>query len=166
MNKLVITTQYLENYGDINDVYMKFKGGYTYVMSNVGDLNENEIATYVARVKPFITTDLVKSNYGSEEYITSVSVEKHSTQVCEDWETLTEFSFSGHKVNFMKVTDNREDGFMRSEILEQTETWTGVPTNSPQKSGRGNYKSEYLMKDGDIVNGQEGLKEWFAGEVA
>ena len=48
MNKLVIHTQYLENYGDSKDPYMKFKGGTTYVMSNCGELNENEIATLVA----------------------------------------------------------------------------------------------------------------------
>ena len=40
MNKLVIHTQYLENYGDSKDPYMKFKGGTTYVMSNCGELNE------------------------------------------------------------------------------------------------------------------------------
>ena len=36
MNKLVITTQYMENYGDKNDPYMKFKGGNTYELPNCG----------------------------------------------------------------------------------------------------------------------------------
>ena len=45
MNKLVINTQYLENYGTKENPYMKFKGGNTYVMNNCGDLNENEIAS-------------------------------------------------------------------------------------------------------------------------
>ena len=31
MNKLVIDTQYLENYGSSENPYMKFKGGSTYV---------------------------------------------------------------------------------------------------------------------------------------
>ena len=93
MNKLVINTQYLENYGDSKDPYMKFKGGTTYVMSNCGELNENEIATLVARVKPYITTDLVKSNGGSEEYVNSVKVVPHTEQVCADWDSVTEFSF-------------------------------------------------------------------------
>lgn len=163
MNKLVINTQYLENYGDSQNPYMKFKGGSTYVMSNCGKLNANEIATLVARVKPYITTDLLKSNGGSEEYINDVRVVPHMEQVCEDYESITEFHFDMFKsdVNFMKITDNRVDGWMRQEILEQTETWVGVPVNPQTQSGRGSYKSEYLMEDGDIVNGQNGLKEWF-----
>jgi hypothetical protein len=64
----------------------------------------------------------------------------------------------------MKVTDNREDGWMRDEILEQTETWTGDMSATVK---RADYKSEYLMEDGDFALGQKGLKEWFtAREVA
>jgi hypothetical protein len=152
MNKLVIHTQYLENYGDSKDPYMKFKGGTTYVMSNCGELNENEIATLVARVKPYITTDLVKSNGGSEEYINDVKVVPHMEQVCADWDSVTEFSFDlfGH-VNFIKITDNREDGWMRKEILETTETWT---------NNRKNYKKEFLMDNGDFCIGNKEAGTW------
>jgi hypothetical protein len=152
MNKLVIHTQYLENYGDSKDPYMKFKGGTTYVMSNCGELNENEIATLVARVKPYITTDLVKSNGGSEEYINDVKVVPHMEQVCADWDSVTEFSFDlfGH-VNFIKITDNREDGWMRKEILETTETWT---------NDRKNYKKEFLMDNGDFCIGNKEAGTW------
>ena len=152
MNKLVIHTQYLENYGDSKDPYMKFKGGTTYVMSNCGELNENEIATLVARVKPYITTDLVKSNGGSEEYINDVKVVPHAEQVCADWDSVTEFSFDlfGH-VNFIKITDNREDGWMRKEILETTETWT---------NDRKNYKKEFLMDNGDFCVGNKEVGAW------
>jgi len=152
MNKLVIHTQYLENYGDSKDPYMKFKGGTTYVMSNCGELNENEIATLVARVKPYITTDLVKSNGGSEEYINDVKVVPHIEQVCADWDSVTEFSFDlfGH-VNFIKITDNREDGWMRKEILETTETWT---------NDRKNYKKEFLMDNGDFCIGDKEAGTW------
>jgi len=156
MNKLVITTQYMENYGDMNDPYMKFKGGNTYELPNCGDLNENEVATIVAQVRPYITTTLIESNGGCEEYIVDFKVVSHSTKTVEDWETVTEFNLIGGSVNFMKVTDNREDGWMKKEILERTETWTGDMSDTK----RANYKSEYLMEDGDIVNQQE-LGEWF-----
>ena len=153
MNKLVINTQYLENYGDSKkDAYMKFKGGTTYVMSNCGELNENEIATFVARVKPYITTDLVKSNGGSEEYINGVRVVPQAEQVCADWESVTEFSFDLFgDVNFIKVYDNREDGWMKSEILETTETWT---------NDRENYKKEFLMDNGDFCVGDKEVGAW------
>lgn len=158
MNKLVITTQYMENYGDKENPYMKFKGGTTYVMYNVGDLTENEIATHVAKVRPFITTDFEQSNGGSEEYVNTFAVVNHNEKICDEWETITQFSFAGSTVNFMKVTDNRNDGWMREEILEKTETWVGDMSHGTK---RGAYYDEYLMEDGDMVHGQNGLKEWF-----
>ena len=157
MNKLVITTQYMENYGDQESPYMKFKGGNTYELPNCGDLNENEIATIVAQVRPYITTTLIESNGGCEEYIVDFKVVSHSTKTVEDWETITEFCFDQFTgdVNFMKVTDITEDGWMKKEILERTETWTGDMSDTK----RANYKDEYLMEDGDIVSQKE-LGEW------
>ena len=157
MYKLVIKTQYMENYGTTEKPYMKFKGGNTYLMENCGSLNENETATIAAQVRPYITTDLIQSNGGSEEYVTDFKVVNHRIKVCDEWESPTTFHIVGDKVNFMKVTDNREDGWMRKEILEKTETWT---------NNRESYKASYLMEDGDIVFGQDELREWFeANEV-
>ena len=159
MKNLVITTQYMENYGDRNDPYMKFKGGNTFVLPNCGDLNENEVATIVARVRPFITTTFEESNGGCEEYVIDVKVLDHSEKFIESWESVTEFNFlgEGNSINFMKVTDNREDGWMKKEILERTETWTGdMSTGSKRKD----YYQEYLMEDGDIVD-HKGMIEWF-----
>jgi len=157
MNKLVITTQYMENYGDQESPYMKFEGGNTYELPNCGDLNENEVATIVAQVRPYITTTLIESNGGCEEYIVDFKVVSHSTKTVEDWETITEFCFDQFTgdVNFMKVTDITEDGWMKKEILERTETWTGDMSDTK----RANYKDEYLMEDGDIVSQKE-LGEW------
>ena len=157
MNKLVIQTQYLENYGDEKDPYMKFKGGTTYVMPNCGDLDRNEVASIVAQVRPFITTTMAETHGGSEEYIISQEVVPHSDDLgLEAWETVTEFNLIGGKVNFMKVTDNREDGWMKKSILEKTETWTGTARGTK----RANYKAEFLMNDGDFVL-EKDLKEWF-----
>tara|TARA_Y100000385_G_scaffold262586_1_gene294356 strand:+ start:369 stop:878 length:510 start_codon:yes stop_codon:yes gene_type:complete len=153
MNKLVIETQYLENYGTLEDPYMKFKGGNTYVMPNCGDLNANEIATLVAQVRPYITTTLLESNGGCEEYVIDSKVVLHREQVCPEWETPIDFcidQFNGN-VNFMKVYDNREDGWMRKEILEVTETWT---------NNRENYKKEFLMDDGDFCVGDKEANAW------
>lgn len=153
MKKLVIQTQYLENYGSKENPYMKFKGGSTYAMPNCGDLDSNAIATLVAQVKPFICTDFAQSNGGMDEYITDVSVEDHSKKVCEDWESVTNFWLTDGIVGFMKVTDNRGDnGWYKKEILESTESWS---------NDRENYKVEYLMEDGDFVQGHLGLKQWF-----
>ena len=119
--KLVINTQYRENYAahnedfvpGISENYWKFKGGSTYVVP-------------------------------------------HTDKVCESWETITTFTFNKdeRQFYFMKVTDNREDGYMRSEILEKTETWVGT-----SGAGRKFYKAEFLMNDGDIIL-QDELSSW------
>ena len=158
MNKLVITTQYMENYGDLESPYMKFKGGSTYVMFNCGDLTENEIATITARVRPYITTTLLESNGGCEEYIIDkATMVAQNAKIAEDWETITQFSVTpSGKVNFLKVTDNREDGWMKKEIIEKTESWVGDMSDTK----RANYKAEFLMEDGDLVL-EKDLREWF-----
>ena len=164
MNKLIIQTQYLENYGSSEEPYMKFKGGSTYVLPNCGDMDSNEIATAVARVKPYITTDLVKSNGGSEEYIVGAHVGDIDEKVCEDWEAITEFTFMGgdDEITFMKVTDNTDMGYMRKEILEKIETWNGCSESVTQRK---NYTASFRMEDGSLLNGKQ-LQEFLELAVA
>jgi len=57
----------------------------------------------------------------------------------------------------MKVTDNREDGWMRKEILERIEAWVG---DMSSETKRKEYTDEYLMEDGDFVYGPKGLSKW------
>lgn len=164
MNKLVIQTQYLENYGSRSEPYMKFKGGSTYVLKSCGELSANEIATIVAQFKPTLM-DMESSNGGCEEYITSVKVVPLAEKVCEDWESEIEFSFDNTTlyptITFIKITDNRNDGFMKKEILESTETWDFVPGSG--NGTRQNYKREFLMDDGDYTtNLNEWYREWEA----
>jgi|TARA_R100000081_G_C4780873_1_gene151440 hypothetical protein len=153
MKKLVIETQYMENYGDAQSPYMKFKGGSTYVMFNCGDeLTENEIATIIARVRPYITTTLADSNGGCEEYITSHGIIDHKDAHCADFETAIQFSFDGADVNFIKRLDNQsEAGYLRKSIIERTETWT---------NNRENYKVEFLMEDGEFCKSNAEVNAW------
>ena len=158
MNKLVIQTQYRENYAAHNEDFVpgvsqdhwKFKGGTTYVVPNFTDFTN--VSEYVSKLEEYITY----SNAGSEEYILTWNIVPHSEKVCEDWETITELFIDGDKATALKVTDNREDGYMKDDILELTESWTMAPANE-----RLDYKAEYLMSDGDLVIGGEGLKEWY-----
>ena len=160
--KLVINTQYRENYGSHDwdgkgecPQYWKFKGGSTYVVPNFTD------SVNITEVMKTLTTLITYGNSGSEEYIIDYNIVDNSEKVCEDWETVTQIFYnkidgSITDVTALKVTDNREDGWMRSEILEKTEAWTMLPD-----SERAKYAASYLMRDGDICNGQEDLKNWF-----
>ena len=154
MQKLVINTQHKENYaypdwdgkGECPQ-YWKFKGGTTYVLPNFKDFDN--VGKVVARLAAFIES----SSDGFQEYILGYEVMPHSEKSSEDWETETQIFIDGDKITAMRITDNRDDGWMRKEILEKTETWTMLPAND-----RADYKAEFLMEDGDITTD---LKEWF-----
>ena len=157
MQKLVIHTQYKENYGAHDwdgkgecPQYWKFKGGTTYVVPNFKDFNNVE--SVIKSLEALITY----SNDGSKEYILEWSIVPHSQKVCEDWESPTNLWLNPvGKWEAIKVTDNREDGWMRKEILEKTETWTLLP-----EGDRANYKAEFLMEDGEYAINDEGLRDW------
>ena len=157
MQKLVIQTQYKENYaypdwdgkGECPDGW-KFKGGSTYVVNSFKDFDN--VTKVMDNLNELITVD----NDGFKEYILYWEIVPQSRKVCEDWETVTQLWFNPvGKWEALKITDNREDGYMRREILEKTESWTMAPENE-----RLQYKVEFLMEDGDYALGDKGLKEW------
>ena len=156
MHKLVIQTQYRENYAahdagykhGVDQPHWKFKGGTTYVFPHFKDFNN--------------VTDMISySHEVAEEYVLTWSIVPQSEKVCDEWESPVNLSFDGDDIIAIKITDNRpnEDGYrysaMRDEILELTETWTLGSENE-----RLNYKAEYLMNDGEFVL-WEGLRQWF-----
>jgi hypothetical protein len=148
--KLAINTQYRENYGTAQDPYWKFKGGTTYVVPNFTD------SVIITEVMKTLTTLITYGNSGSEEYIIDYNIVDNSEKVCESWETPTQIFFNTDNVTTLKVTDNREDGYMKSEILEKTEAWTMLPD-----SNRSDYSVSFLMQDGDICDSESDLKNWF-----
>ena len=162
MQKLVIQTQYKENYaypdwdgkGECPDGW-KFKGGCTYVINSFKDFDN--VTKVMDKLNELITVD----NDGFKEYILYWEIVPQSKKVCEDWETVTQLWLNPvGKWEALKITDNRPDedgygGYMRKEILEKTESWVMAPNNE-----RLQYKAEYLMEDGDYALGDEGLKEW------
>ena len=163
MKKLVIQTQYKENYaypdwdgkGECPDGW-KFKGGDTYVINSFKDFDN--VTEVMKQLDALITVD----NDGFKEYILSWEIVPQSRKVCEDWETVTQLWFNPvGKWEALKITDNREDGYMRKEILEKTESWVMAPENEKLQ-----YKAEYLMEDGDFAINDDGLKEWFKSKEA
>ena len=156
--KLVINTQYRENYASHDEDFVpgvsadawKFKGGSTYVVPNFTD------SVNITEVMKNLTTLITYGNSGSEEYVIDYNIVDNNEKVCESWETVTQIFMNTDNVTALKITDNREDGYMRSEILEKTEAWTMLPNND-----RSEYKVTYLMEDGDICYNNSDLEEWF-----
>ena len=103
MAKLVIQTQYMENY-DVDEVteegYWKFKGGHDYIIDNV---DVNNVQSVAAEITPLIEYD----NSMSREYVLEWTVES------DDWVPQYEKSqkewYDGHMYYEPRLFKN-EDG--------------------------------------------------------
>jgi hypothetical protein len=160
--KIVINTQFRENYAahnedyvhGVSEPYWKFKGGDTYVINDVG-VNDDQ-QKLVDEVSPMF----VYSDIGSEEYIINWEILDNNDKVpCEDWETPLELTKDGDTWTKVRFYDNTNMGYMRSEILSQTQIteWTQVD----DEFNEGTSSVMYTMEDGVTVFSQEGLKQWF-----
>ena len=164
--KIVIQTQYRENYAAHNEGYVhgvsephwKFKGGETFVLSC------SVRAAMDADFRQAAFDAISFSNEIAEEYVIDYSIIDDAlfdiSNHIEKWEFPTYLSHDGENFTAKKITDNRpdEDGYrysaMRDEILELVETWTVGPENE-----RLNYKGLYLMTDGSKIP-QEKIRQW------
>lgn len=157
MSKLVINTQYRENYSFDNDGYpvegpgshWKFKGGSTYVVENLTTGMINKIGQNGI---PELTKLLEYKNVASEEYILDWSIEESDAVVCEEWETPIVLAFDREQQEWTatKVTSNDEMGYMRSEIKMKTEKWVML-----EEQEREDYTAQFLMEDGQILSYSE-----------
>jgi hypothetical protein len=94
--KLVLNTQFMENYGahDYNPAlpvpqYWKHKGGDTYVVADIPTtITAESIKALVAEVSPFIEY----ANDHTEEYITQWCIADNDEVVVEDWDTPIEMT--------------------------------------------------------------------------
>ena len=87
--KLVINTQYKENYAShnedyehgVSEPYWKFKGGSTYVVENITPPQARNIEMDGI---PNLDKLLSYSNVGSQEYVLDYEIVEDDTKVCED----------------------------------------------------------------------------------
>ena len=162
MSKLVINTQYRENYSFDNDGYpvegpeahWKYKGGSAYVVEGLTSGMINKIGQNGI---PELTKLLEYKNAASEEYIIDWEIAEDDAVVCEEWETpiVLVFDREHQEWTAIKVTNNDEMGYMRSEIKMKTEKWTML-----EGQERDDYTSQFLMADGQILSYQE-LEQFF-----
>lgn len=134
--KLVIQTQYRENYAAHNDGYQhgvdepywKMKGGATYV---VLELTQAHINSIVANGIPTLTALIEDSSEAFEEYIIDWEIVEDNASVCEDWETPTQFSFADGVWSCSRYTDAAMQHW-REGILAKKESW--IPLEGGERS--------------------------------
>ena len=89
--KLVIATQYLENYASEGSApYWKAKGGEVYV---VRDLTWNQVERIEAEGIPTLTSLIEYSNECSREHILNTTIVENDGYECESWESVVELSY-------------------------------------------------------------------------
>ncbi len=144
--KLVIHTQYRENYGAHDwdgqgecPQYWKFKGGETYVMEildpNVRPTNIDEIAELITY-----------KDEGSEEYVLDWSFVDPEEKFCDDWETPW---------NLYK----EKDGYYASRFVKAEDYWQPGYKGKAQSykmeanGERSGYQEEYIkLSEPELVH--------------
>ena len=150
--KLVINTQFMENYGahDWNGEgecpqYWKMKGGSTYV---VEDLQESHIVKINMDGIPTLESLICHDDDYSREYILGWDIVEDDEEVFEEWEAKT----------FLTYQTDREQWVCREiynldtrEVDLRISSWDMTP-----EKDRANYKCEYRsVKDGNWYTGEE-----------
>ena len=140
--KLVIYTQYTENYGDADAPYWKNKGGSTYVVEN---LTQPQVTKIKEHGLPTLTALIEYTNKFSTEYIIGHHVVPDSASICEEWESPIKLVWTNNRWSATRVTENDEFSFLRKEIDRKIETWDMMMNGE-----RENYDCTYVMCDGRV----------------
>jgi hypothetical protein len=167
MLNLIIQTQYKENYAahnedyvhGVSESYWKFKGGSTYLITDVDFLN-TEYLTDLVKQTAFIHS---YENSSAMEYVLEWELidENDIGKHIEHWESpyILEKNEKGQWTS-KKVTENGDYGYMRSEILSKVAVWTYENGKTDERNVE-SYHVEYVMVDGTKVVGEKSLGEWF-----
>ena len=145
--KIVITTQFRENYGDSDKPYWKFKGGETYVVPNLSveqtlKVKDNGIPTLTALIET--------RNEGFEEYVVDWSILDDDSTVCDPWETPFNLYWEQGRWVARRTVENGEYGYMRNEVASKTEGYDML-----MGGDRENYVVTYTMRNGDVVDSKD-----------
>ena len=118
--KLVIQTQYCENYGDANKPYWKFKGGETYIVQN---LNPAQAERILSHGIPTLKALIEYKNDMSEEYITDYRIVEDDTVVCDEWESPVILSWENNTWVARTIMFG-DEAALRKPVISKITKWT------------------------------------------
>ncbi len=148
--KLVISTQYRENYGTAEQPYWKNKMGSVYVVEG---LTEKQVNKVRMQGVPTLKGLIEYANSGSEEYIIGFDTYPDGKKVCDDWEAPVVMSYSKGLGKWVAMINQKNDGCFRMEIAEKHETYVMEP-----EGGRSDYKCSFTLQSGEVVTYEEMTK--------
>ena len=150
--KLVISTQHRENYGahDWDGVgecpqYWKFKGGDTYVVSNVTVEQAMSSEFY-----DMVVAHIEYSSERFEEYVLGSElvddIDYVESKYVAEWDSIIHLTVDGDKITAHRTRENDEYGYMRKEIRRCYESWTQGLSGDRQ-----DYQCSYEFVNGMIL---------------
>ena len=148
--KLVIHTQYTENYGDEDKPYWKMKGGDIYVVEN---LTKAQVTKIQEQGVPTLTALIEFSNPYSTEYIIGFNVVPDATNICEEWETPTKLSWVNGRWSALQVEENNELSCWNPKIERRIQTWDLM-----MQGQRENYNCVFVMRNGSVVKESDSME--------
>jgi hypothetical protein len=141
--KLVIGTQYCENYGGEHNPHWKYKGGTTYVVRDITAAQQKRIESEGI---PTLTRLIEYKTSMTEEYVLDYRVVEDSEPEGEAWETPVVCRYAEGQWHASVETLNDEYGYLRSDIGRKLEVYTMLPQGE-----RGDYTVEYYDRAGKIM---------------
>lgn len=165
--KLLINTQYKENYAwhnedyvhGVSEPYWKYKGGSAYVLENVvSPVETGDAYDMLHEYYPEVVDAISMSDDAQQEYIIDVQLLADSEPLAiEEWDNPYFINVSSDgSITCERNVANGEFGWMRNEILSKNEKWTMCPSQE-----RANYKVTFIMSDGSQLLGHQELQEYF-----
>lgn len=153
--KLMIVTDYIENYGDTDTPRWKQKFGSVYVVNNI-ELDSECKVVDIEEMKALVELD----NPVARETVSYWEVLSDGEKLdIEDYELpmviyheKVDGRWTGYKVNDTRMADT----WLREGILIMEEFWDCKPDGT-----RENYRQRFTMDDGTILNSQDELSEWY-----
>jgi len=164
--KLLINTQYKENYAWGNDDYVhgvsepywKFKGGSAYVLENVVcPVHTGDAYEMLHKYYPEVVDAISMSDDAQQEYVIDVQLLPDSAPLAiEEWDNPYFINVSSDgSITCERNVANGEFGWMRQEILSKNEKWTMGPSQE-----RNDYSVNFIMVDGSQLLGSKELREY------
>jgi hypothetical protein len=140
--KLVIQTQYCENYGDADKPYWKFKGGDTYIVPNLSPAQSERI---LRDGIPTLKALIEYKNSMSEEYVTYYRIVEDDTVVCEDYENPYILSWENNTWVCRQVQLN--DGSFRKPVVSKVTKYT-----MNMGGDKADLEVSYVVESGSVIS--------------
>lgn len=149
--KIVITTQYLENYGAHDwdgkgqcPQYWKSKGGDVYLVEN---LTQEQADEFIQNKLTQLYSMIEYNHEAAQEYVTSSQVVGDSDVTHDAWEIPNVVTMVENNFIVSRISKNDEYGYMHKKVSEKHESYVMMV-----EGGRENYDVQYILTTGEKVN--------------